>query len=95
LGGDGLATGGMEIRRNEIVMLPGYAPYPRFGRAAHIEADGRVLVTEVQCGDPRCAAEHHHGDQVWRLDQLEAARAYQPRAGWEEGRKSSPNAMLS
>jgi len=84
----------MEIRRDEMVTLPGYVPYPRFGRVARIDADGRGVVTDVQCGDPRCAAEHHHSDQVWRLDQLEAARAYQPRAEWEGGRVSSPNAVL-
>ena len=76
-------------------MLPGYAPYPRYGRVAEIAVDERVHVTQVQCGDPRCAAEHQHADQVWRLEQLEAAQAYQPRAQWEQGRRSSPNAPLT
>ncbi len=81
----------MLIHIDDIVMLPGYAPYPRYGRVAKIEDGGRLHVTQVQCGDPRCAAEHQHTDQVWPLAELYAANAYQPRADWEEGRKSSPN----
>ena len=85
----------MVIQFDSIVMLPGYAPYPRYGRVAKIEDDNHVHVTGVHCGDPRCAPEHHHGDVVWPLEELRAVRAYQPRAEWEEGRKSSPNAPLS
>jgi hypothetical protein len=85
----------MLIAIDDIVMLPGYAPYPRYGRVATIEADDRVRVTNVQCGDPRCAAEHRHGDQMWSRAELRAAQAYQPRAPWEHGRKSSPNAPVS
>ena len=81
----------MQIHLDDIVMLPGYAPYPRYGRVAQFEDGDRVRVTDVQCGDPRCAAEHKHGDLVWKLADLRAAQAYQARAGWEEGRKSSPN----
>jgi hypothetical protein len=76
-------------------MLPGYAPYPRYGRVAKpVDAD-HVLVTQVQCGDPRCAAEHLHADTVWNVDALHAVQAYQPRADWEEGRKSSPNVPVA
>jgi len=85
----------MPLTPDQIVMLPGYAPYPRYGRIAEtVEAD-RVRVTAVQCGDPRCAAEHHHADQVWSTAELEAAAAYQPRAPWEHGRRSSPNAVVA
>ncbi len=84
----------MLIQIDDTVMLPGYAPYPRYGRVAKIDGD-RVLVTQVHCGDPRCAAEHHHGDVAWPLEELRAVRAYQPRAEWEEGRKSSPNAVVN
>jgi hypothetical protein len=84
----------MALEIGEVVMLPGYAPYPRYGRVAAREADGRVRVAAVHCGDPRCAAEHRHGDQVWPVAALLAAQAYQPRAPWEEGRKSSPNAPV-
>jgi hypothetical protein len=85
----------MRIIVDDIVMLPGYAPYPRYGRVARFEDGDRVHVTDVQCGDPRCAAEHKHGDLVWPLTDLRAAQAYQARAGWEAGRKSSPNAPVS
>jgi hypothetical protein len=85
----------MLIRIGDVVMLPGYAPYPRYGCVAEIEDDERLRVTQVQCGDPRCAAEHHHGDVVWSGADVVAVRAYQPRAEWEEGRKSSPNVSLS
>jgi hypothetical protein len=77
-----------------LVMLPGYAPYPCFGRVVKVEGEN-ALLTDVRCGDPRCTAEHHHGDATWRLEHLLAVGAYQPRAGWEEGRTSSPNAPLS
>jgi len=84
----------MAIEIDAAVMLPGYAPYPRYGRVAkRVDAD-HVLVIGVQCGDPRCAGEHQHADQVWPAAELEAARAYQPRADWERGRKSSPNTAL-
>ena len=85
----------MAIQIGDVVMLPGYAPYPRYGRIASRPDADHMLVTGVQCGDPRCAAEHRHADQVWSTADIEAARAYQPRARWEEGRKSSPNAPLS
>jgi hypothetical protein len=81
------------IRIGDVVMLPGYAPYPRYGRVAKIEDGQHLRVTDVQCGDPRCAAEHRHSDQVWPIEATCATRAYQARAAWEEGRKSSPNAV--
>ena len=81
------------MRIGDTVMLPVGAPYPLYGRVARRE-DGDVLVSGVHCDDPRCAAEHKHQDQVWHLDDLLAARTYQPRAGWEAGRKSSPNALV-
>ena len=81
----------MPIQIDAIVMLPGFKPYPRYGRVTKHIDDERVLVTQVQCGDPRCAAEHQHGDGVWNAAELEATQAYQPRAPWEHGRKSSPN----
>ena len=64
-------------------------------RVVKIEDGGAVHVTNVQCGDPRCVAEHRHAEQVWPAAAVCAARAYQARAGWEEGRKSSPNAPIS
>jgi hypothetical protein len=84
----------MPVEPGDTVMLPGYTPYPRYGRVGACEDADRVRVTEVQCGDPRCAAEHQHHDETWRLADLAAAHAYQPRAGWEEGRTSSPNAPI-
>ena len=84
----------MPIQLDAKVMLPGFRPYPRYGRVTQLVDEQRVLVTQVQCGDPRCAAEHHHGDMLWDAAELEAAQAYQPRAAWEAGRKSSPNAVL-
>jgi hypothetical protein len=83
----------MNVEIGSLVMLPGYAPYPRYGHVVKVE-DGRAHLTRVHCGDPRCAAEHHHGDVVWPLEELHAVQAYQPRADWEEGRKSSPNAPV-
>jgi len=76
-------------------MLPGYLPYPRYGRVAKLLDEKSVLISQVHCGDPRCAAEHAHGDGVWPADALEAVAAYQPRATWEHGRKSSPNAPIA
>jgi hypothetical protein len=84
----------MPIHKDDIVTLPGYAPYPRYGRVVAHENGDRVRVTDVHCGDPRCASEHRHEDQVWRAADLEAAQAYQGRASWEAGRKSSPNAPV-
>lgn len=84
----------MSLTKNQVVMLPGYAPYPRYGRVAELLESGEVRVVDVQCGDPRCAAEHHHGDQTWEPTVIEAAAAYQPRAPWEHGRKSSPNTPI-
>jgi hypothetical protein len=83
------------IQLDQKVMLPGYAPYPRYGRVAEIVDAENVRVTGVICGDPRCAAEHHHGDQIWNAFELGAVSAYQPRAPWEHGRKSSPNAPVN
>jgi len=83
----------MDVQIGSIVMLPGYAPYPRYGHVVKVEDNG-VHLTHVHCGDPRCAAEHHHRDVVWPLQELQAVQAYQPRADWEEGRKSSPNAVV-
>jgi hypothetical protein len=85
----------MAVALDTLVMLPGYAPYPRYGRVAKLLDTGTVLVSQVQCGDPRCEAEHAHGDVVWSVDALEAVTAYQPRATWERGRKSSPNAPVA
>ncbi|HVM98487.1 MAG TPA: hypothetical protein VMT89_18980 [Candidatus Acidoferrales bacterium] len=84
----------MRVQINAMVMLPGYAPYPRYGRVAKFVDDANVLVTQVLCGDPRCAAEHAHNDVVWNVAELESSQAYQPRAGWELGRLSSPNAVI-
>ncbi len=84
----------MAILLNATVTLPGFAPYPRFGRVAKLMDESQVLVTAVQCGDPRCASEHQHADIVWNRAELEAANAYQPRAAWELGRTSSPNAPI-
>lgn len=85
----------MSLTENQIVMLPGYAPYPRYGRIAAIVDADLVRVTNVHCGDPRCAAEHHHADLIWSASELAATAAYQPRAPWEHGRKGSPNAPVS
>ena len=84
----------MPIPLNATVMLPSYTPYPRYGRVASHEDAQRVRVTRVQCGDPRCTAEHKHADEVWTVADLLVAGVYQPRASWEEGRKSSPNAPV-
>lgn len=84
----------MAIQVGATVMLPGYAPYPRYGRVAKFEEDGRVEVTNVECGDPRCASEHTHSNSLWDPADIEAVSAYQARAGWEEGRLSSPNAVI-
>ena len=85
----------MQVQIGDIVMLPGYRPYPRYGCVAAIEDGERVRVTGISCGDPRCAAEHHHGDMIWCVADLEGAKAYQPRALWEAGRRSSPNVPVS
>lgn len=84
----------MHVAIGDLVMHPGYEPYPRYGRVAALLDGGRIRVTAVQCGDPRCASEHAHGDLEWPADEVVAAGAYQPRAAWEEGRMSSPNAVL-
>lgn len=89
-----LATRTMAIAVDTFVTHPGYKPYPRFGRVTELLADNKVRVTSVQCGDPRCASEHHHGDVVWEAAALEGATAYQIRAGWESGRVSSPNTPI-
>ena len=85
----------MQVRIDDVVMLPGYQPFPRYGRVAAIEEGERVRVTGIACGDPRCAAEHQHGDMVWRMADIESAKSYQPRARWESGRRSSPNVPVS
>jgi len=84
----------LHIKIGDMVEHPQYHPYPRYGRAVKEIGDGQVQVTNVECGDPRCATEHHHGDAVWRTADLVSARAYQARAEWEEGRLSSPNAVI-
>jgi len=84
----------MDIRIGTLVMLPGYAPYPRYGHVTKVD-DGRVHASRVHCGDPRCAAEHQHRDTAWLLEDVRAVQAYQPRAEWEEGRLSSPNAVVN
>jgi len=84
----------MLVHVGDIVMLPQFTPYPRYGRAVKIEDGERVRVTDVLCGDPRCESEHLHGDQVWRVADVLDARAYQARAEWELGRRSSPNAPV-
>jgi hypothetical protein len=84
----------MSIKVGDIVMHPGYTPYPRYGRVVKFEDEGRVGVTHVHCGDPRCNAEHAHADQVWQVSELRAATVYQPRAAWELGRKNSSNATV-
>ncbi len=85
----------MSLALDTLVMLPGYAPYPRYGRVAKLLPEQIVLVSQVQCGDPRCEAEHAHADVAWPAEALEAVTAYQPRAAWERGRKSSPNAPVA
>jgi hypothetical protein len=82
----------MSIKVGDIVMHPGYTPYPRYGRVVRVE-NGSLGVAQVHCGDPRCNAEHAHADQVWQASELLAAGGYQPRASWELGRKSAPNAL--
>lgn len=77
-----------------MVCLPRFSPYPRYGKVVRQLDDQHVLVTQVQCGDPRCASEHQHSDAVWRIEELEDAHAYQGRAAWEWGRMNSPNAIL-
>lgn len=84
----------MSVALDTSVMLPGFAPYPRYGRVAGLLDGKTVLISQVHCGDPRCGAEHAHGDVVWPMDALEAVTAYQPRATWERGRKNSPNAPV-
>ncbi|MBI3785854.1 MAG: hypothetical protein HY270_20875 [Deltaproteobacteria bacterium] len=84
----------MKVEMDAMLMLPGYAPYPRYGRVTKFVDDDHVLVAQVTCGDPRCAAEHTHAEVVWDIKDLEATQAYQPRADWELGRLSSPNAVI-
>lgn len=85
----------MNVAVGTLVTLPGFTPYPRYGRVVEISDEGLARVAKVHCGDPRCAAEHVHGPQDWPVADLEAATAYQPRAPWEYGRKGAPNAVLS
>jgi hypothetical protein len=84
----------MEIALGTMVTLPGFTPYPRYGRVTAILDSGEAVVAHVHCGDPRCSAEHAHGTQTWPTATLEATTAYQPRAAWEHGRKGAPNASL-
>ncbi len=84
----------MRVRQGELVCLPRFAPYPRYGRVVRQVDEERVLVTQVQCADPRCSSEHQHADAVWSLAEVESAHAYQGRAQWEEGRLNSPNPVL-
>lgn len=84
----------MRVTAGATVCLPRFAPYPRYGTVVRQLDEGHVLVTQVQCGDPRCATEHHHADTVWPVAGLEDAHAYQGRAAWEWGRMNSPNAVL-
>jgi hypothetical protein len=84
----------VRVNVGDMVMHPDFHPYPRYGRVVKQADNDHVLVTQVQCGDPRCAAEHHHLDATWKPDDLVASHAYQARAEWEEGRKSSPNALV-
>ena len=83
----------MSIAVEEVVMLPDYAPYPRYGRVVS-RGEAGVHVTDVYCGDPRCAAEHQHGAQTWANTEICHATAYQPQAPWEHNRYSSPHALL-
>lgn len=80
----------MAIPLSTFVLNPRYAPYPRFGHVVETRDDGRLVVTDVQCSDPRCAAEHSHGTAVWEPEGLVDASAYQGQAGWEQGRDVSP-----
>jgi len=83
----------MDIEVGQTVALPRFSPYPRFGRVVAI-AEEAVQVEDVQCGDPRCPSEHVHGSQLWPLAEIESVKAYQPRAPWEWGRKTSPNTPI-
>lgn len=73
---------------------PRFTPYPLYGRVVAMVGEDAVRVTQVECGDPRCASEHTHRDTVWPVEELEGAHAYQARAEWELGRLNSPNAVL-
>ena len=83
----------MSIEIGDTVALPEFTPYPRFGRIVAIGDEG-VQVDHIQCGDPRCTAEHVHGAEIWPAAAIESAGAYQPRAPWEWGRKASPNTPI-
>ena len=85
----------MRLQLNDLVMLPGCHPYPRYGHVAAIEDAEQVRVTRITCGDPRCAAEHQHGDMIWPAADLEAIMAYQPRARWEAGPRSLAEVSIS
>lgn len=84
----------MKIEIGTLVTLPGFTPYPRYGRVLEIRETSEAVVGNVFCGDPRCSAEHAHGQQAWPTDELEAANAYQPQASWERGRRAAPNAPV-
>lgn len=84
----------MEVKTGTYVSLPRCVPYPQYGRVMRLLEGDCVLVTEVECGDPRCPSEHQHSDAVWPIALPEAAHAYQGRASWENGRFNSPNAVL-
>ena len=85
----------MNVAVGTLVTLPGFTPYPRYGRVVALDEGGQVQVAQVHCGDPRCAAEHVHGPQTWAAADVVAATAYQPRAPWEHGRKGAPNAVMA
>lgn len=87
-------AGAMNIEIGQAVTIPSFTPYPLFGRVQALDESG-VHVTDVQCGDPRCPSEHAHSPQVWPLASVEGSRAYQPRAPWEWGRKTSPNTPIA
>ncbi len=84
----------MRIEPGTLVCRPRSSPYPLYGRVVALADEGRVHVTQVVCGDPRCASEHNHAEAVWQVEELEAVHAYQGRAEWEFGRPNSPNAIL-
>ncbi|GBD25748.1 hypothetical protein HRbin30_01072 [bacterium HR30] len=84
----------MRIEPGTLVCRPRFAPYPLYGRVVAMLGDDTVQVTDIECGDPRCASEHVHADAVWPVQELESAFAYQGRAEWELGRLNSPNAVV-
>lgn len=84
----------MRFSVGDNVSLPRFLPYPLFGRVVAVTDEG-LQVEAVQCGDPRCAAEHAHQPQTWPTDDVEGARAYQPRASWEGKRLVTYNTPVA